>query len=76
MNCCAHRTGRWSQAAGGVVSAAAAILLPKCPLCIAAWLAAGTGVAVPAMLAASVRPVLAVVCIASALLLIRRWRVV
>ncbi len=76
MNCCSHKTGRWTRAAGSVIPAAIAILLPKCPLCIAAWIAAGTGVAVPTILAGSVRPVLAVVCVVSVLLLVRRWRVI
>ena len=74
MNCCTQKTGRWSKAAGSVASGAIAILLPKCPLCIAAWIAAGTGVAVPAMLAGSVRPVLAMVCIVCVLLMVRAAR--
>jgi hypothetical protein len=76
MNCCSNKTGRWTKAAGTVLPGAIAILLPKCPLCIAAWIAAGTGVAVPAMLAGSVRPLLAMVCVASVLLFVRRWRVI
>ena len=75
-NCCSHRKTRRTHAAGGVVSGALAILLPKCPLCVAAWLAAGTGIAVPAVLAGAVRPVLAVVCVLSLFRLTRGWRVI
>jgi len=39
-----------------------ALLLPKCPLCVAAWIAAGTGVAVPAALAGAIRPGLGIAC--------------
>jgi hypothetical protein len=39
-----------------------AILLPKCPLCLAAWIAASTGVAIPAIFAGSIRPALAIAC--------------
>jgi hypothetical protein len=39
------------------------VLLPKCPLCLAAWLTVATGVAIPAAAAASVREVIAAVWI-------------
>jgi hypothetical protein len=52
-----------------------AILLPKCPACIAAWIAAGTGVALPAMVAGSIRPLLMIVCVFSVAVLVLRARV-
>lgn len=35
---CCHRRTRRGWAAGGVTLAALAALMPKCPLCVAAWL--------------------------------------
>ena len=75
-NCCSHKTGRWTKAAGSLVPGAIALLAPKCPLCIVAWVAAGTGVALPAMLAGLIRPGLAVVCVVSMVLFVWRWRVI
>ena len=60
---------------GGVASllpGAVLVLLPKCPLCLAAWIAAGTGVALPALVASSVRPSLVIASVLSASLLVRR----
>ncbi len=73
-DCCAHRTGGWMKAAGSAVPGAIAILLPKCPLCIAGWVAASTGIAMPGMVAGGLRPLLATVCVLAVLLLIRRAR--
>src|SRR5689334_22171089 len=66
------RLGRLAQGAGSLLPGAALILLPKCPLCLAAWIAAGAGVALPAAVIATIRPSLTIVCILSALLLVRR----
>lgn len=67
--CCDRR---WRKAGASAISGAAAILLPKCPLCIAAWVAAGTGVALPRVVADGIRPSLWIVClVAAAALLIR-----
>lgn len=38
--CCQRANGRRGWAAGGVLFAALAVLTPKCPMCIAAWLGA------------------------------------
>ena len=69
--CCSMQRP-WFKATGSALPGVLAILLPKCPLCVAAWVAACTGVALPAMLAASVRPALAIACVLSAALLLRR----
>jgi hypothetical protein len=45
-----------------VFPAVVAILVPKCPLCLGAWFAAGTGVALPAIVARSIRPASLIVC--------------
>ncbi|HJZ96240.1 MAG TPA: hypothetical protein VKE70_07020 [Candidatus Solibacter sp.] len=55
-----------------MLSGAAAILLPKCPACVAAWVAAGTGIALPTIVAGAIRPSLGVVCLVSVWLLVRR----
>ena len=65
-------------AAAALLPGAVAVLLPKCPLCIAAWVAACTGIALPAAVAGSVRPLLLIACVLSATLVvgagIARWR--
>jgi len=40
-------------------------LLPKCPLCIAAWLTALTGIGIPAAAAAGVRGVIVAIWVAT-----------
>ena len=74
MNCCSVHTERkqrrgWRGAGGAVGSGALLVLLPKCPLCIAAYLAlwVGAGVAMP--IATHLRPVLEIVFVAWAVLL-------
>ncbi len=42
-------------AASSVLPGTALLALPKCPLCLAAWLTAATGIGVPAAWAAQVR---------------------
>lgn len=67
---CCDRPSRRSPArrgldvAGHVVPAAVLVLLPKCPACIVAWLAVGTGIGVTMSTAAYLRTLLLVVCAA------------
>ena len=68
---CGCQARRWSEAAGAAVPGALAILLPKCPLCIVAWVAAITGVTLPAIVAGSLRTFLFIACVFSVFLLIR-----
>ena len=65
---------RLSKGAASLLPGAALILLPKCPLCLAAWIAATTGIALPATVTGSIRPSLIVACLLSATLLLRRAR--
>lgn len=41
-------TRRFSGVAASILPGAALVLLPKCPLCLAAWLSAATGIGVSA----------------------------
>ena len=78
MNCCHAETEQrvrrrwWSGASGCVGSGALLVLLPKCPMCIAAYFALwmGAGAAMP--IAMRMRPLLEVVFVASVGLLILR----
>jgi hypothetical protein len=38
MDCCQRAATRRGWAAGGVIFAVLAALMPKCPMCVAAWL--------------------------------------
>lgn len=51
-------------AAGAVAPAAVLVLLPKCPACIAAWLAVGAGLGVSMSAAAALRMAIVGMCVA------------
>jgi hypothetical protein len=70
---------RLSGTAASLIPGAVLVLLPKCPLCLAAWLTVITGTAVSATVAAHVRGLIVVVwltavALTAALLLMRRLR--
>ncbi len=71
MSCCevaprrASLARRSLGAASHVVPAAVLVLLPKCPACLAAWLAVGTGIGVTVSTAAYLRTALLGLCLAS-----------
>jgi threonine/homoserine/homoserine lactone efflux protein len=66
---------RCCTAAGTVAPAAVLVLLPKCPACIAAWLAVGAGIGVTATTAAYLRTGLLVLCVACLAWVVGRlWR--
>ena len=70
-----HKTGwRWWKSTSGCVgSGALLVLLPKCPMCIAAYLTLWTGAGVAMTVATHLRPMMAILLLASALLLAFRW---
>ena len=57
--------------AGGALPGVLLALLPKCPLCLAAWLAAG-GIGVSAEAAGHLREGLMAVCLAPAMYVVGR----
>ena len=63
---------RLSAAAASILPGAALLLLPKCPLCIAAWLTLATGIAVPAAAARGVRGLIVLFWITT-LALVATW---
>ncbi|HLJ50084.1 MAG TPA: hypothetical protein VKU01_28915 [Bryobacteraceae bacterium] len=69
---CSMGEGRQRRLARGVPTAAARIvpaavllLLPKCPICVAVWLTAVTGITVSVAAGAWVRELIVVVCVAA-----------
>lgn len=76
MNCCIVQIGQkprhnwWRDATGGAASGALLVLLPKCPMCIAAYLALWTGAGVAMPVATHLRPALEILFVAWVLLLL------
>jgi len=67
------RVRRWlSRVAASILSGAVLVLLPKCPLCLAAWLTVATGVSFSATGAAWVRGSIALLWIAAVVVMILR----
>jgi hypothetical protein len=54
-NCCHSLTRRCAGTAGWVVPASLLALLPKCPVCVAAYVAAATGLGISVAAAAALR---------------------
>lgn len=68
-------TARAGEAAGWITSSATLALMPKCPACLAAYVALWTGLGLSLPAAAIVRTSLLVVCVAAlGYLTVRRLR--
>ncbi len=69
----ASRWRRAGGAAGWIVPGITLLLIPKCPLCLAAYVAVATGIGLSLPVAAFLRMALLIVCVSALALALRGW---
>lgn len=73
----AHRPAsswrRGGEVAGWIVPSFTLVLLPKCPMCVAVYLALATGIDISLPAATYLRVMLLVLCVAALIFITTRW---